>query len=144
MNAPLTEDTSVRRVQLKRSKGWRMPPNTIKVCRPSIWGNPFNATQSGLVFPWTMDGAPIVHLLGPPSVERCIDLYTAHLHTLLVTLPNLLAPLRGKNLACWCALDQPCHADVLLRLAPYRFEEKVVMERFKKGEHGIKFPQRVQ
>jgi len=25
--------------------------------------------------------------------------------------------LRGKNLACWCALDQPCHADVLLELA---------------------------
>ena len=28
-----------------------------------------------------------------------------------------LAPLRGKNLACWCPLDQPCHADVLLELA---------------------------
>lgn len=26
------------------------------------------------------------------------------------------SPLRGKNLACWCRLDQPCHADVLLRL----------------------------
>ena len=25
--------------------------------------------------------------------------------------------LRGKNLVCWCALDQPCHADVLLKIA---------------------------
>ena len=25
--------------------------------------------------------------------------------------------LAGKNLACWCALDAPCHADVLLELA---------------------------
>jgi hypothetical protein len=25
--------------------------------------------------------------------------------------------LRGKNLACWCALDAPCHADVLLEFA---------------------------
>jgi hypothetical protein len=25
--------------------------------------------------------------------------------------------LRGKNLACWCPLDKPCHADVLLELA---------------------------
>lgn len=25
--------------------------------------------------------------------------------------------LRGKNLACWCPLDGPCHADVLLELA---------------------------
>lgn len=27
------------------------------------------------------------------------------------------AELRGRDLACWCPLDQPCHADVLLRLA---------------------------
>lgn len=23
----------------------------------------------------------------------------------------------GKDLACWCPINQPCHADVLLRLA---------------------------
>ncbi|MDT7935250.1 MAG: DUF4326 domain-containing protein [Sphingomonadaceae bacterium] len=28
-----------------------------------------------------------------------------------------LRVLRCKNLACWCPLDQPCHADVLLELA---------------------------
>lgn len=28
-----------------------------------------------------------------------------------------LAELRGRDLACWCPLDQPCHADVLLELA---------------------------
>lgn len=32
-------------------------------------------------------------------------------------LRGALPELRGKNLACWCALDQPCHADVLLELA---------------------------
>ncbi len=26
-------------------------------------------------------------------------------------------PLRGHDLVCWCPLDQPCHADVLLELA---------------------------
>jgi hypothetical protein len=31
--------------------------------------------------------------------------------------PDWLAPLRGHDLACWCPLDQPCHADVLLELA---------------------------
>jgi len=41
------------RIQRKRTKGWRMPPNTIYVGR-------------------------------------------------------------GKDLACWCRLDQECHADVLL------------------------------
>lgn len=28
-----------------------------------------------------------------------------------------LSELRGKDLACWCPLDQPCHADVLLEIA---------------------------
>jgi len=28
-----------------------------------------------------------------------------------------LGELRGHDLACWCPLDQPCHADVLLELA---------------------------
>lgn len=28
-----------------------------------------------------------------------------------------LAELRGHDLACWCPLDQPCHADVLIGLA---------------------------
>lgn len=41
--------------------------------------------------------------------------------SLQVPNPPLLAEivdeLRGKNLACWCAAGQPCHADVLLELA---------------------------
>ena len=28
-----------------------------------------------------------------------------------------LSALHGKDLACWCSLDEPCHADVLLELA---------------------------
>ena len=32
---------------------------------------------------------------------------------ILAELPEL----RGHDLACWCPLDQPCHADVLLELA---------------------------
>ena len=31
----------VERVQLKRTKGWRMPPDTVKVDRGTIYGNPF-------------------------------------------------------------------------------------------------------
>src|SRR5690242_6951114 len=34
------------RIQLKRTKGWRMPPNTVKVTRPGKWGNPFNFLSS--------------------------------------------------------------------------------------------------
>ncbi len=30
---------------------------------------------------------------------------------------EFLAPLKGKDLVCYCEPDQACHADVLLRLA---------------------------
>lgn len=30
-----------KRIQLRRTKGWRKPPNTVVVARPSKWGNPF-------------------------------------------------------------------------------------------------------
>lgn len=30
---------------------------------------------------------------------------------------TLRRDLAGKDLACWCPLDRPCHADVLLELA---------------------------
>ena len=32
-------------------------------------------------------------------------------------LQHWLGPLRDKNLACWCELGRPCHADVLIELA---------------------------
>lgn len=33
------------------------------------------------------------------------------------TLREIRILLGGQNLACWCPLDQPCHADVLLEIA---------------------------
>lgn len=33
------------------------------------------------------------------------------------TVLNSIWRLRDLNLACWCPLDQPCHADVLLEIA---------------------------
>ena len=30
---------------------------------------------------------------------------------------QLIRALKGRDLACWCPLDQPCHADVLLEIA---------------------------
>lgn len=32
-------------------------------------------------------------------------------------------PLAGKNLACWCDLDMPCHADTLITMANPKCEE---------------------
>jgi hypothetical protein len=87
------------RIQLKRTKGWRMPENTVKVDRTTRWGNPFPVE-------W-FDG----------DAARAVEAFRAFVNPgspLAVSIP---LNLRGKNLACWCALDAPCHADVLLELA---------------------------
>jgi hypothetical protein len=34
-----------KRIQCKRTKGWKMPPNTVYVGRPSLWGNPFDMSR---------------------------------------------------------------------------------------------------
>ena len=38
------------RIQLKRTKGWKMPPNTVKVDRTTKWGNPFQVGKPGGVY----------------------------------------------------------------------------------------------
>lgn len=86
-----------KRVQLRRTKGWRMPPNTVKVCRPGPWGNPFSVAEYGS--------------------RLAVFNYKVRLRGLIDIGALDLTTLRGKNLACWCQLDQPCHADVLLEIA---------------------------
>ena len=99
------------RVQLSRKKGWRMPPNTVSVARPGKWGNPYRVGE-------------ILQVGGSElTAADAVDLFRVHIEQEInpcVTVPDDvldLSVLRGKNLACWCPLDQPCHADVLLELA---------------------------
>lgn len=107
-----------KRIQRKRSKGWRMPENTVYVGRPSRWGNWFP------FYEWIQDGGDLYS-----AREKVRDLFEDNLEEMIesgdclpvngedLTIEEWLAPLRGKDLACWCPLDHPCHADVLLRLA---------------------------
>ncbi len=105
-----------RRIQLSRTKGWRMPANTVKVCRPGPWGNPFrvgstltqvSGAEQGLTFEVTPEIA----------VRLFRELATSDSPAGEATREAARIELRGKNLACWCPLDQPCHADVLLEIA---------------------------
>ena len=91
----------MKRIQRKRTKGWRMPPNTVYVGRPSKWGNPYRVGQ-------LVNGMPISRLAAKN--------YYAGTHLfLLIHRDGLdIDELADKILACWCALDQPCHADVLI------------------------------
>jgi hypothetical protein len=104
-----------KRIQLSRAKGWRMPPGAVKVDRSTRWGNPFSvrANASGRGFS-VIRGAGLV---ATPFPEReAIELACKCFREKVA--PSLpLEELRGKDLACWCPLDGPCHADVLLELA---------------------------
>lgn len=99
------------RVQLSRRPGWRMPPNTVKVARPSAWGNPFVVGK--------LDHATGEVVADRAHAARLFDLRWFHngADPMGVMLEEVRRDLRGKNLACWCRLDQPCHADVLLKYA---------------------------
>ena len=129
-----------RRIQLRRTKGWRMPPNTVRVSRPSKWGNPYRVGQRGqfawepmtdaelLAFDFSdremmvggqrmrlspMPPNRIIPFDKPLTIEDVLLLYHKHIRDKEIDL----APLRGKDLACWCPLDAACHADILLGLA---------------------------
>lgn len=99
------------RIQLKCTKGWRMPANTVKVDRTTRWGNPFRVGTPGVP-----DAATALTLFRA-EVSRAMDSGAAPWNELRVALG-------GKNLACWCVLGAPCHADTLLELANNRLSRK--------------------
>lgn len=105
------------RVQRKRTKGWTMPANTLAVTRGTIWGNPFSVCPE--MKPGTRVGGA-KNYIAVPTVEDAVECYREMLLSDGETADHLrrrLPELTGKNLACWCPLGQPCHADVLLKLA---------------------------
>jgi hypothetical protein len=129
------------RVQRQRTKGWRMPPDTVYVGRGTVFGNPcgcampYGCPSSPLFehFAWADDKGNV------DPLRCCVAVYRHYVETGLRNEPTstgrlsfaaeglagypnrkrlieALPRLRGKNLACWCALDRPCHADVLLEI----------------------------
>lgn len=100
-----------KRIQRKRTKGWRMPPNTIHVGRSSDWENVFKVGEDAYRFSFGMP-----HRF-PQNIEEVLADYRYYCETWLILAPYWLKPLRGKDLACWCKTEDKCHADVLLELA---------------------------
>lgn len=70
-----------------------------RVDRGSEWGNPF-----------------IMHNNTETERHRVCDLFEQYAAWRLTIEPDWLVPLRGLNLACWCA-PKRCHAETLRRLA---------------------------
>jgi hypothetical protein len=98
--------TNPVRLQLSRRKGFDLQEHSrsvngleaISVARQGKWGNPYRVGIGG----W--------------SAQNCVD---AHRREIVKNARSMsqLTELKGKNLACFCALDEPCHGDTLLELA---------------------------
>lgn len=88
-----------KRIQRKRTKGWRMPENTVYVGRPSKFQN---MCRVGI---------------DVKTNEQAVFHFKRNISGNMVYLRMVKDELKGKDLACWCPLDKPCHADVLLLIA---------------------------
>lgn len=82
------------------------PADAVYVGRPTQWGNPFRSGRDG-------------------TREEVIAKFESLAHQHLVSKPDWLAPLRGKDLLCWC-FPEACHADVLLKLANQNIRSFVI------------------
>jgi hypothetical protein len=91
------EQRTPKRIQLRRTPGWRKPQGAIVVARRTKWGNPFPVAKYGRA--------------------EAVRLHREW----LATQPDLVAAARrelaGHDLACWCPVGEQCHADVLLGIA---------------------------
>lgn len=91
-------ESAPKRIQRRRTKGWRMPPNTVNCTRPGKWSNPFRVSEYG--------------------ARLAVFNFRQRLKNQLLIGALDLAEIRGKDLACFCRLDAEwCHVDVLLEIA---------------------------
>ena len=92
-----------------------MPIGTVSVARPSVWGNPWKVGLDGDA---THCVDELRRLLTGEAVKAWpLDPKQVPLALRYGDVGYLRENLGGKNLGCWCELDQPCHVDVLLDLA---------------------------
>lgn len=109
------------RLQLSRRKGFDLQAVSralnglaaTPVARPGKWGNPFTAAQvlaageAGTARDArALAVARFRTWIGTPSDDPRRAAFLAD-----------IGSLKGRNLACWCSLDSPCHAEILLELA---------------------------
>ncbi|HUR40865.1 MAG TPA: DUF4326 domain-containing protein [Verrucomicrobiae bacterium] len=92
-----------KRIKVRRAAGWKLPKTASYVGRPTVWGNPWKVGQmrpheTVVAYEMALMNGSLKDKTGRPLKER-------------------LDELRGRDLACWCDPDAPCHADVLLRHA---------------------------
>lgn len=110
----------MKRIQRSRKKGWRMPEGAVYVGRPTKYGNPWRIeyTPKHWPVPWevvrdTPDGKVCFGGFGTAEDARY---YAVWGYRSVTDIESFRAELAGHDLACWCPLDQPCHANALIDL----------------------------
>src|SRR4051812_14201452 len=109
------------RIQMSRQHPWRANhPDAVICARPSKWGNPY---RIGAISFLIHEGGPVEQV-----IEDRAHAVLAFRTGLTARLGNRVPPrlgmddypiqdlheLRGRDLACWCPLGEPCHCDVLI------------------------------
>lgn len=112
-NWMMTTNEPPIRVQLRRTKGWKMPPNTVKVDRTTPWGNPICICEPPhqrliAAYDWKFKNSPDI----PGTAAEAVAMFERFIAFDGASIYAGTKALRGRNLACWCPLDQPCHVDV--------------------------------
>jgi hypothetical protein len=111
-----------RRIQRRRTKGWRLPDNAVIVSRPSRYGNHCKVAlmqEMGYADPHAAAAANFRTWLDGDRFGAPTDDADRRRAVILAGLPDL----RGKDLACTCPPDKTCHADYLLDRANLPAEE---------------------
>ena len=111
----MTADRAPQRIQLRRTKGWRKPEGDIVVARPTKWGNPYRIDEYRCDYPDSSDAE--LRAMATSDFRGLIEGRWARWGQERTYPVADIAQLRGHDLACWCPLDQACHADVLLEIA---------------------------
>ena len=98
-----------KRIQRKRTRGYRQPPNTRYCGRGTPYGNPFEMglhEYGGITRIWTRE--EVVNLY-----EQELPVIAANLG---LTLDEFLRPLLEYDyLSCFCGPEVACHVDVIIR-----------------------------
>jgi hypothetical protein len=124
------------RVQRKRTKGYKLPENTVCVNRPSKWSNPFKLTvfsreTSLKMYAECISNPHLVYYYFNP-----IAAHNAYIH--FTYIKEHIHELKGKNLACFCPIVNKyneyvqCHADILLSLANNLLIKEIEYENLRK------------
>lgn len=106
-----------KRIQMSRQHPWRDEnPDAVIVARPSKWGNPYTLDELRSVYPDADDTE--LRRMAVSDFRGMLEGNWGEEHDY-----PLIHELAGKDLACWCPLEDaegnrvPCHADVLLEIA---------------------------